>query len=682
MPIKASQSLLALSLAVTVIVALASPAVAQRRRRDGARYYPVAPLRILETGGEIGFQYDYFSERESQDGGNQSRLTNHYFQEYVLGRTRGYVYHPRMMDFRAEAKLGLMQQLIARSGYPDSAGPESEANNGTITGYDLYAYFLKEHPVSFTAFANREQEPVLELFNDRYMVMRESQGGSVRWKNRVVPMSLAVTRTQGTEWGGDSVSHSQTDTVEYTARHQVANWMRTELRYRYQEYSQRFRADTPLLSLDRKTDLDSHTADLVNTLYLTSDKRSHLTSTLRYFKQRGTQDLETFNWRERLQLQHTKNFRTYYMANYQRTNLPGAYIHSYRGEVGADHRLYKSLRTHLDVHGRRTQYVGLREDVVGATGRVDYRKRTGAGVLTAGYSRTLDRFERTGGTGSQPVLDEPITLEFGTVQYLENANINPASVIVTDPANEVTYVEGFDYQIVQSGDRVGIELLPGGLLSEGDTVLVDYQYEYDSDFDYISDDQMFHIRHDFQKLIKGLSLYYRWHDLATHQLPDDRDLRILEYTDQVAGMKYRFWKKVEWTEEYREYNSLHTNYRQIRSQLDGSHRLSPRLRWGWNMGMLNTEYVEGIPGDGTDADYLFAGTRFTGSILRNGYWSVEGRAQEETGLTERTLFGALAKLGFRWRKIRMETGAKYEHYDVYDNERDRTHVFVQVARLF
>ncbi|MBI5155070.1 hypothetical protein HZA57_07520, partial [Candidatus Poribacteria bacterium] len=59
----------------------------------------------------------------------------------------------------------------------------------------------------------------------------------------------------------------------------------------------------------------------------------------------------------------------------------------------------------------------------------------------------------------------------------------------------------------------------------------------------------------------------------------------------------------------------------------------------------------------------------------------EARAQHETGRTDRTLVGLVAKTGVKWRKLRLEAGARAEHDDVFNSERDRLHVFVQLSRI-
>src|SRR5690606_23566562 len=98
-----------------------------------------------------------------------------------------------------------------------------------------------------------------------------------------------------------------------------------------------------------------------------------------------------------------------------------------------------------------------------------------------------------------------------------------------------------------------------------------------------------------------------------------------------------------------------------------------------------TDYMENIAGTNEDIDqFLFAGTGLHGSFLRrnNGFWNVEARGSREMGRTDRNIVGVLARVGVQWRKVRLEGGARYEYFDVFDSERDRMHVFVQIARTF
>ncbi|GAB4321332.1 MAG: hypothetical protein Kow0059_16010 [Candidatus Sumerlaeia bacterium] len=645
--------------------------------REDTRAMPIAPLRILERGGEIGFETQYYRETQSRDDGDTLRFTHNYFEEYLMYRLRGYVYHPRFLDFRARVKLGLTQQRFSREGALDN---DTGRSNETLTGFDIYLNFLKEHPLSVALYANRERRAVLQLFTDRQMVETENYGATLNWKKGPFPMDIAVGRHQFREWGFESESESRTDFFQWVVRNQIGERVRSELRYRWQDYEQDFAARGPLIDIRRRTELTSHDVSFNNIVYLDGKKKSSLNSFLRYFQQDGTQEQESFYWLERLQLQHTPRLRTYYQASYLQNSFQDSSVDTWTAEAGIEHKLYESLDEHLDIHWRRTDFDSTKEDVYGVTGRLNYRKITAWGLLTAGYGLTVDQYQRTGPSGGQDVIDEPLTLSFNFTAFLSQTDVKSGSITVTDPTGLITYIEGFDYLVEERDGRTGLRLLPGGRLNEGDSVLVDYEVDFDSSLEYVAVDQNFFIRHDFERIVPRLALYYRWRDLSTSGAPDDA--RILEYTSHLFGLAYR-WKDLTWTEEFEKYESNFSSYDQLKSQIEGSHRLWHSVRAGWNVGYLMIDYDDG-DGDprGDSSDILYAGANLNGRIKRTGFWELTARARRETGRTEETLLGLLARVGGRWRKVRFEAGVRVEEHERFDSTRDRLHVYMSIAREF
>jgi hypothetical protein len=662
-----------------LLLLLAGLSVHGAEARD-ERQYEVAPLRVIDDEAEIGFEYYHYGEDQKRDGEGSVKFRNNTFQEYVQYKARGYVYHPRLFYYRGRARIGYVQQYISRSGLEDDRG--NLEHSSAVDGFDFFGEILKEHTVSAAIFATREKRPVFGLFTDKYMMQTETIGAKLLWKNDVVPMEWGYSESRFEEWGIDSRTTTSSDVFSYTAHNRLGNWSRSRFNYKYQKYEQEFQAQNRWIDIERETDLDSHDANLSNVIYLRPDRKSNLTSLGRYYKQTGTTDIETTMINERLRLQHTEDLSTYYQAGVTRSENSNTTIDSYRGEMGVDHELFDSLRSHFDIHGRRTEYDDAREDRYGVTGRLDYRKDTGVGELTAGYSRTLDQVSRSGAAGTRPVFDEPIVLSLSEYAFLDLPNVDENTITITDVSGLNTYFRGFDYEVTDIGGRTGLRLLPGGSIPEGSTVLVDYNAESFNDQDYISDDEMMYVRHDFERIVKGLSLYYRKHDVDAHSLPDDMPVKVLEFTDHLFGMQYRRdWFR--WTEEAEIYRSNFTDYNQLRSVIEGRHRLHSRLRWGWNIGHTWTDYDEDINGDGeTTSDIIFAGTSLNGTFLERGYWSLEGRGQRESGRTDQTIVGALAKFGIKWRKVRLEAGARAEHHEVFESDRDRWQLYVQLARIF
>jgi len=649
--------------------------------QDYHRDVPIAPLRLTDTGGELGFEFDYLGETQERGHSGSLEFSNRSFEEYVLYRLNGYIYHPLFMDFRTRFKLGFLQQLIERSG--GGSGQEGDIrSNALLREYDVYFTLFKESPVSLDFFARRERDAVRQLFTDRYLVETETYGGSVSLKKGPFPMVLSLRQNRTWEDGFDSHSRSASKILEYVARNTVSDRMRTELRYRYQDYEQNFEAANRLIKTRRDTSFRSHDLSLENTASFGSDRDSYLRSLVRLFTESNDQDLQNLYWQERLQLQHTPALRSYYLLNYLRSQVRNSTIQTYQAETGLDHRLYRSLDTHIDAHWRRSEFSGAADTYQGVTGRADYRKNTPWGHLAAGYGVTVDDIERTGASRLRTVLDETITLVPSIPRFLANPNINLASIVVTDLAGQATYDEGFDYAVEVRGNRTGLRLILGGRINDGESVLVDYDYESPTDVAYLSTSQAFNARYDFERYLKGLGVYYRWHNVTPSGGVEHDDPGVLRMTSNLVGASY-VWRGLTWTEEFERYTSNFTSYDQLRSQIEGSHTLTPSLQWTWHAGILNMRYDNEERTESKDyTNALYAGTGLRGGIRGEGYWELEARGRKETGITDEVLLGVLGKIGMRWRKFRLSAGARIEERERFDSNRDRVHVFLQVSREF
>lgn len=666
-------------LAVAGLVVISRPARAQSR----ARSYPIAPFRITERSGEFGTRFDYFSETQSNDGSDELELSNQSIQRWLTYRLRGYVYHPRFIDFRAQVTVGMLRQSIERSGGAGRLADDADSD-GFIGGYDVLVDFLKEHPVSFSIFASQDRSAVLEIFTDRQVIETERYGGSVHLKRGRLPMSLSYSRTRLREFGNDTFSESTNSILEYVVRHEIRDRMRSELRYRYRDFEQMFRARNRATDIERDTNLRSHEVSLANTLFLTPDRVNYLQSNVRWFDQFGSQDFRTINWQEQLRLRPAANLRNYYVLSLLDSRLAESRVKTWRAEAGLDHQLYDSLDSHIDVHWRRVKFDTAEEREYGVTGRLGYRKTTPWGYLTAGYGITLDRVEDIGQGTSRPVIDEAITLNASETVLLAEPTAIAGTIVVTDATGLITYTEALDYDLEIRGGRIGIRIILTGLILDGDTVLVDYEFSAIQDTDYISDSRSFFVRHEFDRVLDSvLAVYYRWERLEARGAPSDDDFRILEFTDKRTGFSLR-WRDVTWTEEYEVYDSNFDSFVQLRSQLEGSHRLGPRMRAGWNLGALMTTFDDetDLDDDQRNSDSLYAGLTMNGPIRNRGYWRLEGRWREETGRSESTLFGLIGRMGFQYRKVKVESGLRAEYHERFDNERDRFQFFMQFTREF
>lgn len=671
---------------------LAIPASAQSLYSEDDS--PVTPLRITDRGGELGLEFDYLGETQKFGQSKPLKFSNASFEEYLQYYINGYIYHPSVVDFRTQFKIGMLQQMI-ESPSNDLGGNRKSSSNTFLREYDFFLSFFKNSPLLLDLYARREHDVVRQLFTDRIFVDNETIGGDIGWRKGAFPMSLSIRQNKSWEQGFDSQTQSTAKILDYTVRNAWSNRMRTELRYRYQDYEQNFDLRNPRFNTNtnRKSHFTSNDVSLDNMLFLTSNHESYLQSYLRLFSETGDQEIRNFSWHERLQFQHTPNLRSYYLLNYLRNQARQSVIETYQTEAGIDHRLFKSLNTHFDTHWKEVDYpqasnslggvTGRADSYTGVTGRADYRKHTPWGNLTSGYAVTVDDVQLTGRSGIRSVLDEALTLIPTIPQFLANNNVILGSILITDVGGLTTYAEGFDYEVDRRGARTGIRLLLGGRITEGATVLVDYTFQSPTDINYISTAQSFNVRYDFERYLRGLSLYYRWHNLEAGGSQNNADLANLAMTDRLLGASYA-WRWLTWTEEFERFTSVSTGYDQLRSQIEGRHLLTGSTQWMWNVGALQTQYTAKTGGlNGLNhSEALYASTGFRGSMLGSGHWELEGSGRRETGVTDELLLGFLGQVGMKWRQLNFSAGARIEQRDEFNTSRNRVNVFFQVSRKF
>lgn len=647
-----------------------SPAAAQNRNEEE---HAVRPVAVTEAEGELGVEFNYFGETIRRDGSGRTRFSNTYFQEYFLGRSRGYVYHPDFLHLDTEIKLGLSQQNLRYS----SPFEESRTSNDfdTLLGYRIRGDILRKKPVSGTVSASRDERILMGLFLDRHRVVTDSYSGTMRWRGDSFRMDLTARRTETEEFGFRSSGTSIRDEILYNLRHEFSPRSRTDVRYRYQDYEREFRARTLTGDVERETDLRSHDLSMINRTAFDNGDRLSLRSTFRFHDREGTQDLRTYYLEERLRYNAARWMRPYILASIRRNEFREQSIDTYRGEAGFDGDLYESLNYHFDLHGIRTERDAFDEDQYGATGRLNYRKNTALGVVTAGYARTLDQVERSGVAQSVQVFDEPLLVRIATETFLSEVNIIPGSLRVSDTSGLTVYQEGFDYEVVERGNRVGIRVLPGGLLPDGSNVLVDYSFQSEGTESYLADDESMYIRHDFTRPWEGLALYGRRSSFRVHNL-DGPAVSATEHTTNAAGLRQE-WGDFAYSTEVEEYDDDFGGYGRWRNQVEGNHRIGTRTRWGWRAGVIDTWHDREASRDRERHDrHLFTGAHLHSTFARSGYWRLEGRFLQDTGRTERTAWGVVARVGYQWRRLSVETGARYEQLSFLQTDQERIQLFV------
>jgi hypothetical protein len=313
----------------------------------------------------------------------------------------------------------------------------------------------------------------------------------------------------------------------------------------------------------------------------------------------------------------------------------------------------------------------------------------------------LDNVKRSGTSGAVTIVGEMVKPDFVQTKFLATPNVVESSIQVTDASGKQPFSLGFDYDIQVVGNLTGLRLVPGSGITPGDTVLVNYRSEQTTDISFLSDAQDFTIRYEFERYLTGLALYYQWHNLTPRGVSGS-DSSVLAFTRELVGAQYawrprigpegersiaaRLFEELQMTQEFETYRSGFSNYDESSTRLEAYRYFPNRIKWAWNGGMLLINYkdvgFQTSDGNSNNSRILFVGTSLGGPIRDQGYWEVEARLNRETGRNQETFGGLLGKIGWHFRKVRVEGGARFEQRDRFNSSIDRYHIYLQVAREF
>ena len=210
----------------------------------------------------------------------------------------------------------------------------------------------------------------------------------------------------------------------------------------------------------------------------TPSRRQTLTSSARYGKSSSELfDLTNTNAAARLGLRHTERFDTYYELRLDKHDEKNFFSDSRTVSAGLSHQLYENLTTNLSAYRARNEVTAGDLDSYGTNLNFLYRRRIPWGHLSAnlGYSERIEDDRRSGAVTE--VRNEALTLSGTTPVLLANTNLDVASIVVTNAAETIIYVENVDYVVSVVGSSVAVARTLFGVIADGQQVLADYRYQ-------------------------------------------------------------------------------------------------------------------------------------------------------------------------------------------------------------
>jgi hypothetical protein len=474
----------------------------------------------------------------------ERRYTRLGFEESVGLRLGGWAIAPRTLSFDGELQFGLTQDRY-REVTP--AWSYTDEDSGRLLRYNLRANLLSDQKLSGSVYALRADDRISRAFQPSLRQQRTSFGTSWVYADDVLPMELSYDYLSLDRDGqSDRLNDEKTtdNTLRYRATWNIDDDHRLRLRFEHGTQRREYQGFNETFETRRDA------AELRHELNFGPQKRHELITTLQWQEESGDFARDYLRAGPRLTLEHSDSLRTAYAYQYNVDRYDGYDVRMHRADWQLVHQVYSNLTTTIDVFGLREdvqQDVDTRQH--GASIDWQYNRGNRWGRLNANLAFGFDRQDVRGGGGRRIVIDEALTLRDPINATLRNRDVVRSSILVTDLSGVRILRPGFDYVVVALGDTTRIARVATGRIADGDTILVDYQY------DTPGDGEIDTIRSDFtieQRFDNGLMPYYR-----------------LSFRHQEEDVSYGFGREDDRTNHHR----LGVRYERDRFSLGGEYEI-------------------------------------------------------------------------------------------------------------
>lgn len=590
--------------------------------------------------------------------------------------TDGSVYHRDLLEFTAAGTLSLEDQHVR--------GDVDRDDRSTFAQYETAAHLLDRKPLNASVSARKDDAWVESPYRESTRIRSLARGAELRLENGVLPAGVAVEHAEREEEFRDVTRREEHDTARGRLAHR-ASLSATEISVRQVDTRRSF----------QDQDYRTTAASLDHTLRPSRGSANTLRSAARWFNQYGSLRRRSLDLTEELRVRPLRALGAHARYGFieqadPRGPGPGAgrqLVRTNRGDAGFRHDLWGSLATTVDVHAsRRNVYDRTDADRAeiasveqkGLRAGWDYRRTTPWGGLRLGFAWERGREDQQSQDRSRSVADETHALTDGNEPLLDNARVDPASVVVTDDTGFVVYEEGLDYTLVSAGSRLAIFRLPGGDIADGQTIRVDYTHEFSPDLEFDTRGRSFHARFDGSR---WASVHYRYDRHREDYVSGRADGFLEDQRLHVAGLDLDLGI-LTFSEEYEIQRLLESEFRTNRVRVGADRRVGRTTWLALEAGHSRSEFTE------VDHVQQFwtATARLTGEVsgvtLRAEAWTRLDRANRDEVGTDADLHGARLELAKRVRSLSVRVGAFVRDSDRNGLTDQRRQVFVALRRSF
>jgi hypothetical protein len=410
-------------------------------------------------------------------------------------------------------------------------------------------------------------------------------GSHLNFSNKKLPISLSLFKTDWKQEELETGRLSNMERLNFTGRVSKSFFYRDkhEFVYAHDFYNYNY-ADI------YQTVTKSQNMHLTDYFSLDKLNRYIFRSNLSYRKQAGSLTYTVFRVDEDLtiKLPYQFKFQSHYSNDLLQYESTESFTQNFRNSI--NHQLFLSLNSTLFHEYRSIRHTVYNEsDHIYGASMVYTKKIPLKGRINLSYHYQRQNHDNESEPASFEVLNEPKLLTDGQIVLIDRPYADMNSITVRDENGAIIYVEHIDYILIERNGYVEIQRFPGGQISNGSTVYIDYvvhipeTYSFDSNLNRISGSISI-----FNGLFELYSSYLRQHYLHL----ENADLLVLNFVDQYRyGFRFDL-KYLNAGVEYEDYQSTIVPYHMTRAYISGNQSFIDRLLISVNGNIQKYRYDE------------------------------------------------------------------------------------------
>ncbi len=628
--------------------------------------------RLANVDGEVSLGNFYWKQQITRDFFKEE-LESSFFTGSLFLNTKSYFWHPNFLELDLDVgyspETGQRLSLVT----PD----RNEVN--TLKKVNARALLFQHNAFNVKAFLNFN-----ENYNNRENLTNlksdfKNWGTVLNYTNKYLPFTVSYQSGVGEQL---ELQTNRSYTTEHTNLEGSASKSfgandRHQFRYSYSKYLyENSFLDPNQENYIVKNDINSWT--LNSYVFLDAKKNYSINSLVSNENQQGNFNYKRFQVSENLFFKLPSHFN--WANNYSYFDVQGDLQQSKQHNIIStlSHQLYESLNTSISYEYNDVSNTQYSELINRAIFDVKYTKKIPLkGRLTLSYRFVNNNQDRKSEDAFLNIQNEEYTLTDGQIILLNTQNVDIASVIVKDATGSIIYQLSVDYILIDRNEYLEIQRVPGGQISNNETVFIDYTAIQPKSYQFTALTNYFTSTISFWN--SAIQFYYNT-SKQDYVNPVNIDYLTLNYFNQkVYGSRFKF-KFVSGGIEYDDYKSTIIPYKLTRYYLVLQGNLRKKLFFTVNGTVRDYQMIveEGMK----QKYYNISGNVFYNFNTKTRLFLEASYLKQEGEGIDLDLTTARAEFSTRFRQLFFSVGVELYKNIFYNENIDFKKLTIRIARKF